>query len=101
MKKTIDELEEALHCLKHEIKHLKSAPFQNPVKQTEPVNESTPVDLTPIESDLRCLNYEVRRLKQSEQPDIIEPFESNPIEDALRCMKHEIKQLNRNTIKHN
>ena len=87
MKHGMNEPVEVLCCLKREIKQLKSAPVQKLFDQT------APVDLTSIESDLRCLKYGVRRLKQSEQPEIIEPFVSSSNEEALRYMKHEIKQL--------
>ena len=40
MKKSIDELEEALHCLKHEIKQLKSTPVQELIVAPAPVEES-------------------------------------------------------------
>ena len=61
MKNSVNELEEALRCLKHEMKHFKSS-IPEPVAFAPA--EQTPVDLSPHENDVRCLKYEVKRLKE-------------------------------------
>ena len=80
VKNSVNELEEALRCLKHEIKQLKSTPIPEPVVSQAPVEESTPVDLTPVENDIRCLKYEVKRLKERPVDDIESEEQS--------CSKH-------------
>lgn len=58
LKDNMRELDEALRCLKHEMKQLKERPVVSSIQPNEPV------DLSPLENDLRCLKYEVKRLKE-------------------------------------
>ena len=71
LKNTVNELEEALRCLKHKIKQIKSTtPEATPVEQT-------PVDLSPLENDVRCLKYEVCPLKMNHQDNYTPIFNDN------------------------
>ena len=61
MKENINELEEALRSLMHEMKQLKSS---TPEPVVVAPAEQTPVDLSPLENDVRCLKYEVMKLRE-------------------------------------
>ena len=106
MKDTVNEHEEVHRCLKHENKQLKST--------TTEAAEVSPVDLSPLENDVRCLKYEVKWLKErpvvenitpatveerSVEPSVdnscdIESMKDNmkEIEEFHCFLKHEIKQ---------
>ena len=75
LKNSHNELEEALRCLKHEMKQLKS---NTPEPIVSAPVEQTPVDLSPHENDIRCLKYEVKRLKEHPVVENIAPSAVKP-----------------------
>lgn len=84
----INELEEALRCVKHELRQLKKSSIATAEK-----DESSSFIFRPLESDVRCLKYEVRRLKQNkEELNNVEKskIESNLVSSEIEKIKQSI-----------
>ena len=115
LKNSYNELEEALRCLKHEMKQLKSSTpepiVSSPFEQT-PIDNSSDIDslknsVNELEEALKCIKYEMRQVKQNNSSTITNEYSTeefdlqnnliiNHILHDIDCLKYEIRKIKSN-----